>query len=148
MIRGNIFSEIVGCPSVDTGLIYYGVATTVTSDKNSKTFMRNYVMPSNIYFSQNYPTVVNVITTMLGLQYYNYIVPLHIKYLAVNEIVQLYVSEVKQNKYYNLSMGVGEQVDKTELPPYGSLFKFVNVLALDMVDEYFLNIGAFTVEHL
>lgn len=58
LVQGNTFSHIVGCPSVDTGLISFKIATKVNIDTSNKGYKRNLIQPfnqflNNIYLTQN-----------------------------------------------------------------------------------------------
>jgi hypothetical protein len=66
-------------------------------------------------------------------------------------VVSNYKSYLKGNTYTNISMGSNafvQSFSSKEGQVAGSLMKFINIHAVDLIDENYINIGAFTNEHM
>lgn len=145
-IEANNFSEIVGCPTTDTGLIELQAIDMrpelvgARAQSASLKLLDLYEPIQSLLNETNYNQILSLLSaneprakvsaTTDGTEY----------------TFNLLSTSFKGNHYTNLSMGVSSKLEDSLIR--GSLIKLNNFLAVDFKDERFENVGAFTQEHL
>ncbi|TNV88127.1 hypothetical protein FGO68_gene3291 [Halteria grandinella] len=146
LVKNNTFSEIVGCPTTETGLISLQVLDLRPEAgwTQSSSFKLYDIYPPN----ESYLKYDNMNELLTYLEEDDDEITIHYDLEVGGDKLAFRLSSAlfTGNHYENISIGVTQKLDQTFIR--GSLIKLYNILSVDFRQETFINVGAFTLEHL